>query len=191
GIYPTPVVGMIGLLEDERTCTTAGFKKPGDAVVLLGETREELGGSEYLAAIQKCLLGPAPRLDLERERAVQATCLEAIREGLVRSAHDCSEGGLAIALAECSLISGLGASLQLLESVRPDALLFGESQSRIIVSLKEKDLNRLREIAEKEGAPMQVIGEVGGSRLVVHPLIRLPVDELKSIWSSSLEKRMR
>ncbi|MBI4482108.1 MAG: phosphoribosylformylglycinamidine synthase subunit PurL [Acidobacteria bacterium] len=189
GIYPTPVVGMIGLLEDERTCTTAGFKKPGDAVVLLGETREELGGSEYLAAIQKCLLGPAPRLDLERERAVQATCLEAIREGLVRSAHDCSEGGLAIALAECSLISGLGASLQLLESVRPDALLFGESQSRIVISTGQPE--RVLEIAGRQGVPGRILGQVRDSVFEIRDFIRMDVSAMKEIWEDGLAKYFR
>ena len=193
-IYPTPTVAMVGLLPKVVRHVTPWFKSPGDIVVLLGRSREELGGSEYLKVIHGLAKGTPPWIDLRLERAVQHSCLKAIDKGILHSAHDLSEGGLGVALAECC-ISGpekpLGARVEPREMMRGDARLFGESQSRIIVSLKEKDLNRLREIAEKEGAPMQVIGEVGGSRLVVHPLIRLPVDELKSIWSSSLERRLR
>ncbi|TAJ91101.1 phosphoribosylformylglycinamidine synthase subunit PurL [bacterium] len=193
-IYPTPTVAMVGLLPKVERYVTPWFKSPGDLVVLLGRNREELGGSEYLKVVHGMVKGTPPWIDLKLERAVQQCCLKAIEKGILRSAHDMSEGGLGVALAECC-ISGpektLGVRVELREMMRGDARLFGESQSRIIVSVSEKDLSRLREIAAKEGAPMQVIGEVGGSRLVVHPLIRLPVDELKSIWSSSLEKRLR
>ncbi|MEK7783665.1 MAG: phosphoribosylformylglycinamidine synthase subunit PurL [Candidatus Binatota bacterium] len=192
-IYPTPTVAMVGLLPKVERFVTPWFKSPGDMVVLLGRNREELGGSEYLKVVHGMVKGTPPWIDLRLERAVQHSCLKAIEKGIIRSAHDMSEGGLGVALAECS-ISGpekaVGVRVELREMMRADARLFGESQSRIIVSLKGKDLSRLREIAAKEGAPMQVIGEVGGSHLVVHPLIRLAVDELKSIWSGSLERRL-
>ena len=193
-IYPTPTVAMVGLLPKLERYVTPWFKSPGDIVVLLGRNREELGGSEYLKVVHGMVRGTPPWIDLRLERAVQQCCLKAIEKGIIRSAHDMSEGGLAVALAECC-ISGpekpLGARVELREMMRGDARLFGESQSRIIVSLKEKELNRLREIAVREGAPMQVIGAVGGSQLAVQPLIRLPVDELKSIWSGSLERRLK
>ena len=119
--------------------------------------------------------------------------MRAIDKGVIRSAHDVSEGGLAVALAECCMVgpeSALGVKIELHEMMRVDALLFGESQSRIIVSVEEKSLNPLKEIAEKEGAPMQVIGVVGGSRFEIQPMVQLPVEELKAIWAGALEKQL-
>jgi phosphoribosylformylglycinamidine synthase len=193
-IYPTPTVGMVGLLPKVARHVTPWFKAPGDVVVLLGRNREELGGSEYLKVVHGMVKGTPPWIDLKLERAVQQSCLKAIDRGLLRSAHDISEGGLGVALAECCMAGPekpLGARVELREMMRADARLFGESQSRIIVSLKAKDLNRLREIAAREGAPLQVLGEVGGSHLAVHPLVRVAVDELKSAWSSGLERRLK
>ncbi len=193
-IYPTPTVAMVGLLPKVGRYVTPWFKSAGDLVVLLGITREELGGSEYLKVVHGLVRGTPPWIDLKLEQAVQRCCLKAIERGMIRSAHDVSEGGLAVALAECCVSGperGLGARIELREMMRGDALLFGESQSRIIVSIRERDLSRLTELAAREGVPVQVIGEVGGSRLVVQPLLQLPVEELKSIWSSSLERRLK
>jgi phosphoribosylformylglycinamidine synthase len=193
-IHPTPTVAMVGLLPEAKQYVTPWFKSSGDLVVLLGRTREEFGGSEYLKVVHGLVRGTPPWIDLKLERAVQECCLKAIEWGIVRSAHDVSEGGIAVALAECC-IGGperiFGARIELRKMMRADALLFCESQSCIIVSIKERDLNRLEEIAENEGAPLQVIGEVGGSRFMVQPFIQLPAEELKSIWSSGLEKRLQ
>lgn len=193
-IYPTPTVAMVGLLPKVERCVTPWFKSAGDLVVLLGRTREEFGGCEYLKVVHGLVRGTPPWIDLKLERAVQQCCLKAIEKGIVRSAHDVSEGGLAVALAECC-VSGperaLGVRIGLREMMRGDALLFCESQSRIIVSIKEKELGRLKEIATRGGVPMQVIGEVGGSRFVIQPLIQLPVEELKAIWAGGLERRLR
>jgi len=193
-IYPTPTVAMVGLLPKVERCVTPWFKSAGDQVVLLGRTREELGGSEYLKVVHGLVKGTPPWIDLRLERAVQKCCLKAIEKGIIRSAHDISEGGLAIALAECCVWAperALGVRIELHEMMRADALLFGESPSRIIVSIKERDLNRLRKIAAREGAPVQVIGEVSGTRFVVQPFINQSVEELKSLWSSSLERRLK
>ena len=193
-IYPTPTVAMVGILARVERHVTPWFKSDGDHVVLLGTTREEFGGSEYLKVFHGLVRGTPPWIDLKLERAVQQCCRKAVERGVVRSAHDVSEGGLAVALTECCVAGPgrpLGVRIELHEMMRADALLFGESQSRIIVSVKGKNLNRLKEIAEKEGAPMQVIGEVGGARFVVQPMIRLPVEELKAIWGSALERRLQ
>jgi len=193
-IYPTPTVAMVGILARVERHVTPWFKSDGDQVVLLGTSREELGGSEYLKVFHGLIRGTPPWIDLKLERAVQQCCRKAIERGVVRSAHDVSEGGLAVALTECCVAGPgrpLGVRIELHEMMRADALLFGESQSRIIVSVKGKDLNRLKDIAEKEEAPMQVIGEVGGARFVVQPMIRLPVEELKAIWGSALERRLQ
>ncbi len=193
-IYPTPTVAMVGLLSRVARHVTPWFKSAGDLVVLLGRTREELGGSEYLKLVHGLVKGTPPWIDLKLERAVQECCLKAIERGIIRSAHDVSDGGLAVALAECCVggpEKSLGARIELREMMRGDALLFGESQSRIVVSLKENDLNRLKDIVTKEGVPMQVIGEVSGSRLVIQPFVQLPVEEIRSIWAGGLERRLK
>ncbi|MFQ5851765.1 MAG: phosphoribosylformylglycinamidine synthase subunit PurL [Candidatus Binatia bacterium] len=193
-IYPTPTVAMVGLLANVERHVTPWFKSAGDLVVLLGCTREELGGTEYLKVVHGLVRGTPPWIDLKLERAVQRSCVKAVEKGILCSAHDVSEGGLAVALAECCVAGSgraLGVTIKLHEMMRGDALLFGESQSRIIVSVKEKDLHRLREISAKEGAPTQVIGEVGGAHFVVQPMIRLPVEELRAIWGSALERRLQ
>ncbi|HET8564594.1 MAG TPA: AIR synthase-related protein, partial [Candidatus Binatia bacterium] len=169
---------------------TPWFKSAGDIVVLLGRSREELGGSEYLKLVHGLVRGMPPWIDLKLEQAVQNCCLEAIDKGILRSAHDISDGGLAVALAECC-IGGpekpLGVRIEMREMIRGDALLFSESQSRIVVSVQEKDLGQLQEIAHKESVPMQVMGAVGGTRFIIQPLVQLPVEELRSVWSSGLE----
>ncbi len=187
GIYPTPIVAMVGLIEDYRLARNQWFKNEGDLIVLLGETREELGGSEYLRLFYEIERGAPPSLDLEREKAVQKTCLEAIHQNVLHSAHDCSEGGVAVALAECCLKDSggnIGASINLEALMRPDALLFGETQSRIIVSLDERNIQRLTGIAEDFGTPCKIIGHVGGDRLVIHPWIDVSLEEIEKEWSS-------
>jgi phosphoribosylformylglycinamidine synthase len=193
-IYPTPTIGMVGLLADVHRVVTPWFKSAGDLIVLFGRTREEFGGSEYLKLIHGMVKGTPPWTDLKLEQGVQNACIEAVERGIVRSAHDVSDGGLGIALAECCIAGPekpLGARIDTHEMVRGDALLFSESPARIIVSVHEDKLNELRQIAEKHELPMQVIGTVGGTRLTVKPLIQVGVDELKAIWSTALEKRLK
>jgi len=132
-VYPTPVIGMLGIIDEVEHITTQWFKDEGDLIILLGENKEELDGSEYLKVIYQKILG-SPEIDLGLEKGVQDTCLEGIRKGLIKSAHDCSEGGLAVALAECCVTGprSVGAAVDLKDEIRPDCLLFGESQSRIV-----------------------------------------------------------
>jgi phosphoribosylformylglycinamidine synthase len=152
---------------------TPWFKSAGDIIMLLGRTREELGGSEYLKQIHGMVKGTPPWIDLKLEQAVQNCCLEAIDQGLLRSAHDVSDGGLAVTLAECC-IGGpdkpMGVRIESHEMIRGDALLFSESQSRIVVSVKESDVTELEEIAARHNAPARVIG-TAGARFVVPLLI--------------------
>ena len=193
-IYPTPTVAMVGLLPKVERVVTPWFKSAGDIVVLLGRSREELGGSEYLKAVHGLVKGTPPWIDLRLELAIQTCCLEAIDREILRSAHDVSDGGLAVALAECC-ISGpeksLGVRVEMRELIRGDALLFSESQSRFVVSVQEKDLGQLQEMASKRNVPLQVLGTVGGTRFVIHPLLQLQVEELRSIWSSGLTGRLK
>jgi len=194
GIPPTPVVGMVGLIEDVGLHLTQWFKEEGDLVVLLGRSREEIGGSEYLDVIHGEVKGPVPWIDLKVEKALHAVCLAAAREGILRSAHDVAEGGLAIALAESSLSADngvmLGARVQLEAGLRPDAALFGESQSRMIVSLRRRHLNQLRELCRREQVPMLVLGEVGGSRLEIGEYVDLPLKHLYEIWKGALGRQV-
>jgi phosphoribosylformylglycinamidine synthase subunit PurL len=137
--------------------------------------------------------GTPPWIDFKLEQAIQNCCIDAIERGILRSAHDISDGGLAVALAECCMggpDKPLGVRIEMREMIRGDALLFSESQSRILVSLHEKDLGQLQEIASGQGVALQVIGAVGGSRLSIQPILQLPVDELRSIWSSALGDRL-
>jgi phosphoribosylformylglycinamidine synthase len=191
-IPPTPVIGMVGLLEDASQHVTQWFKSEGDAVVLLGRNREELGSSEYLAAIHHQVRGGVPWIDLEIERRLVRAVVEAAREGLLRSAHDVAEGGLAVALAECCITNDagplLGARIELEGGFRPDALLFGESQARMIVSVRRRHLTRLREIARREDVPIGVIGEVRGQRLEIGDLVGIDVATLRECWRSGLPR---
>ena len=196
-IFPTPIIGMVGLLEDIGHATTQWFKRAGDVILLLGETREELGGSEYLKVFHALETGRPPRLDLAREQAVQGACLEAIRAGLVSSAHDCAEGGLAVALAE-SCATGpegrLGATVELDGAMRPDALLFGESASRIVLSVRPGAVEAVRAIAHRHGAPCAVLGAVGGPDLVMRGqgvAVRVAVAALRERWWTGLERLLQ
>jgi len=192
-IPPTPTIAMVGLLPDVAQHTTQWFKSEGDVVVLLGRTREELGGSEYLASVRDTVRGTPPWIDLSVEMQVQRVCTQAIREGFVRSAHDCAEGGLAVALAE-ACISGpgepLGAEVEMEASIRPDAWLFGESQSRIVLSVRKKHVNRLRDLAREADVPCTVLGEVRGRRLRIGGLVDVSVADLRSAWADALAQQM-
>ena len=197
-IYPTPTIGMLGIIEDVTKVCTQYFKREEDIIILLGTSKEELGGSEYLKRIYSRVEGNAPDLDLSLEKAVRNTALEAIRKGLVSSAHDCSEGGLAAALAE-SCVSNpdrmIGAVIDnLIFDIRKDALLFGESQSRIILSCGEESVGKIRNIAGKNRAPIQIIGKTGGKDLRVlegkKKLIALPLEKLSKEWTESLRRQI-
>lgn len=191
-VYPTPVVGMIGLVEDLKQITTMWFKNEGDLIVLLGENRDELGASEYLKVIHQLVKGKTPELDLDREKRVQSACLDMIRSGLIKSAHDCSEGGMAVALAEsCFSSSRLwGAKIRLDGTIRTDALLFGESQSRIIVSVKPDDWTSIQKLASRHQIPFSLIGKVEGHNLTIGDWIDLPVSKLAEAYDSAIDRIM-
>jgi phosphoribosylformylglycinamidine synthase len=168
-VDPTPTVGMVGLIENPAHITTQPFKKAGDAIILLGEPGHELGGSHFVKVIHGLKAGIPPRLDYAKEKAVHSALLSLIRMGLVRSAHDCSEGGLAVAVAECC-IGGeelFGAEIDLTDfgSGRSDELLFNESQSRIVISIRRENATAALSLAQWQGVPARRIGFVGGDQL--------------------------
>jgi phosphoribosylformylglycinamidine synthase subunit PurL len=202
-IYPTPMLGMVGLINEADRAMTQWFRDEGDAIVLLGKTREDLGGSEYLKVLQHREQGSPPFLSLDIEKALQDFALKVIHEGLVQSAHDCSDGGLAVALAECC-VSGpraaQGAVVKLgLGSLRRDALLFGESQSRIILSTRPTAVESILSRAAEAGVPAAQIGTVGGGRLVIEVepgkvndgcRIALPIDQVLDRWAHAIEEQL-
>ena len=187
-IYPTPTVGMVGLVEDVAQVATLAFKQAGDTIVLIGATLDELGGSEYLKQCFALVAGRPPALDLELERDVQAVVCQAVRDGLLASAHDCSEGGLAVALAECCIAGGLGATVALDDGLPGAASLFSESQSRILVSLSEANVEKLIDRLIAANLPYSIIGEVGGRRLEVEAKLSLSLDEIAEPYNNSLEQ---
>jgi phosphoribosylformylglycinamidine synthase len=192
-IPPTPTIALVGLISDVTHHTTQWFKSEGDAIVLLGRTREELGGSEYLAVLHNTVRGTPPWIDLSVERNVQRVCRDAIRDGLVRSAHDVAEGGLAVALVECCITGpgvGWGAEIEMEGALRPDAWLFGESQSRVILSVRRRHLGRVRELAESLQVPFTMLGEVRARRLRIGELIDMDVADLRATWTNALPRRM-
>ena len=193
-IYPTPVLGVVGLLEDLSKAVSPGFKAEGEVVVLLGESREELGGSEYLKTIFGLEKGTPPGIKLDEEKKVQGFCLEAIFRELVRSAHDCSEGGLAVCLAECCFLGErkIGCVLEFEDDLRRDALLYGESQSRIVLTVREGDIEKLLSLAHQRNVKAAVIGRTLGDTLVIRhhgeAIINLPVAELEKTWKEALPR---
>ena len=202
-IYPTPVIGCLGLLDDVRANIGIGFQKAGDIIVLLGASEPlsdaaSLAGSEYLELMHGSVAG-CPTLEIEAEAALQRACRRLATEGVVSSAHDCSEGGLAVTLAESSIAGGLGMECgndtalgsKLTESgSRWDAVLFGEAQSRIVVSLDPERLDTLESLCAQEGVEWVVLGRVTESRFAIGSLIDLQVSEIESTWSNALQKRL-
>ncbi len=204
GILPTPVIGMIGLVEDVRRVVQPGFKQAGDVIALLGATADDLSISEYAATIdglsteQMITSGLVPVLDLEVECAVQKVCLEAAETGLLASAHDCSDGGLAVALSECCFSSlnreAIGAEVSLSDTLAPPSALFSESPSRIILSFPASAAGDIERLAARANCPFAVIGQVGGDslriRLGEEEVIAAEVNELEKVWRGSLAKKL-
>jgi phosphoribosylformylglycinamidine synthase len=193
-VYPTPVVGMLGLVTDLAHVTTADFKANGDVIVLLGRLGGHVGGSEYLSMHHGIVGGDAPSLDIAYEISVQQACLRAIRTGIIKSAHDCSEGGLAMAITESCITGGQrvrGARITLPASdMRPDFVLFGEDQSRIVVSTSESDVGRLMDICFEAGVDASRIGHVGGSRLEIGGLMSIECSRLARQHMDLISKTM-
>ncbi len=185
-IYPTPIIGMVGILDDVDQATTHSFKDEGDRILLLGETREELGGSEYLNSIHGLEAGRVPELDLELEKRVQETCLEAIKKGIIKSAHDCSDGGLAVNLAESCISGSLGVRVDIQSNLTPAALLFSESQSRIVITVESKDLSMIERLAEEKGVQLTELGEVTGEKFIINDLLNIEVKEMKKRWQEGI-----
>jgi phosphoribosylformylglycinamidine synthase len=198
-IYPTPVIGIVGLLEHADLVVGTCFRESGDAIILLGEGHGELGGSEYLRLVYDQIRGAAPVLDLDVERRLQALLVALAGERLVRSASDCSDGGLAAALAECCFAgSGLGADVSLggtavtgRRDLDEAAALFGESASRVLVSVTPDEVTAVLARAAAAAVPARVIGQTGGNRLRIAVAGRVAVDvaieDAERVWSKAID----
>jgi phosphoribosylformylglycinamidine synthase len=200
-IYPTPVLGVVGLLEDATRTMTRTFKRAGARVLLLGDNGGELGGSEYLACLHGRVAGAPPRLDVSRELALQSVVIRLISERLIDSAHDCAEGGLAIALAECCFdADGLGVTVNTAAvgdvpaALAVNATLFGESASRVVVSTDDARMAALAATASAMKVPVTVLGDTGGDRIRIavdgRTAIDVAVATAEDAWATSIERRM-
>ena len=192
-VDPTPTIGMVGLIDEERHITTQWFKNAGDVVILAGQAGNELGGSQFLKICHGRKQAPPPRVDLELEIKVQNAVRDLIREGLVKSAHDCSEGGLAVALTECCLNpSGfLGVDVDLNFSDTATEILFNESQSRIVISVAANDAEKMMSILRERGVPSEQLGKVGGDELRVRiseKTFRWPIVDLYDDWFNAIRR---
>ena len=199
-IHPTPVLGVVGVIEDAARVLGRVFRNPGSVVVLLGEGGTDLGGSEYLKVVHGLVRGRPPSLDLGRERALQRLLIEAAADSLLESAHDCAEGGLAVTLAECCFDSGgIGAEVAVLGQTidgRPDlslvATLFGESASRVVVSVAEQQADKVMTRAAQAGVPATILGRTGGARVHVSvdgtAVIDMPVAAAEQIWTTGFSR---
>ncbi len=203
-IHPSPLIGMVGVLQNVEQSMEMRFRDVGDLVLLVGDCKDELGGSEYLFVEHGLEEGAPPQLDLGRELNIHRFTLASIRRGLLKSAHDVSDGGLAVAIAESCIAGGIGASIELPDSVesasntRLDAILFGETQSRVVLSCARENLPKLQEMARIAGVPLSFLGTVGGEKLSVADnriealthLFDFPVQELSSAFRGAIGRLM-
>ena len=188
-VYPTPIIGMVGLLDKLEYATDQFFKDEGDLILLLGKTKPELGGSQYLESIHSLVKGKIPELNLEKEKKIQETCLNLIKADIVKSAHDCSDGGLAVTLFESSVANLKGADIKIDTELRVEELLFSESQSRIVISLAREDKDRAEEIIGDD-LEFQIIGEVKGERLKINNQINIEIEEMKTKWEEAIPSKL-
>jgi phosphoribosylformylglycinamidine synthase len=204
GIYPTPVLGVVGILEDVHKTPKMHFSAPGRTIVLLraGEAGDitdaqtEFGSSEYAKEVLAALWGYPPQLDLEQEAALQKAVIELIQEGLVESVHDCADGGVAVALTEKAMPKGVGARVNLASgSLFAEFALFGEDASRILISCDPGQVARIKHVAEKFGVSAEIIGETVPEKLEISldgkVVIAAAVSDLSVAYENALESALR
>ena len=192
-VYPTPVIGMVGILEDVSKSMDMSFKNPGDIIVAIGAINGELGGSEFLKQCHGIIEGPIPEIDLEVESSLHKICLELISKDMINSAHDISDGGLAVNIAEslCSSKENLGADISIDRKLRADQILFGESQGVIIVSLDPKNLHEIAILAQKYDIYTQTLGTVTDTGILkINDLVDLGRDDISEAYFESLANIM-
>lgn len=192
-VFPTPTIGMVGLIEDISKMMTSYFKNENDDIYVIGKDLHEIGGSEYLSRIHKTVKGDTPQLSLSNEKNLHEFVLKAVNTGLIKSAHDISDGGLAVALAECCIMGNrkfLGCEIFISTVARKDFVLFSESQSRIIISAGIENKHKILDLAEKNDLYIESIGKTGGSMLRINNFIELEIDNIKDSYYNSIHKLM-
>jgi phosphoribosylformylglycinamidine synthase subunit PurL len=188
-IFPTPTIGMLGIIDDLTKTVGNAITKDGEIVAMMGWQREELGGSEYLHTVKKRITGDAPMIDIDQEVRLQRATLQAIRTGLLTAAHDCSEGGLGIACAEMTFRNGIGMNIELPWD-HYVGHLFGEAQSRIVVTLPESSLQDLHDLCAEADVPLTVLGRTGGDRFIVKDLADEAVADLRTVYEDAIPSIM-
>ena len=192
-VYPTPTIGMVGLIEGLEKVTTSFFKNNGNLIYILGEDFEELGGSEYLKLIHNKVVGDSPRLDLIVEKKLHDSLLQLIEKKIILSAHDVSEGGIICALAECCIVNEenpMGAEVIIPIKTREDFSLFSESQSRIIVSLNQNNKNEFEKFLKDKKQPFTFLGKTGGNQLKINGKINVSLDKLVDLYFNTISRIM-
>ncbi len=187
-IWPTPVIGMLGLLDDYRLRVPSSFPRPGLAIYIVGETFAELGGSEFAESVLGVVAGKPPALDLSKERALHRFLAAAARGTVTASAHDCGDGGLVIALLEAAIGGGHGFAVALAGDLPSHVALFSESASRAVLSVDPADEDALVGLAAEHGVPIARLGETGGPRALVEGLLDVPVAELRDAWENAIPR---
>jgi len=188
-IYPTPVIGMIGVIDDYARKLGAGLRTEGDFVLLIGSSHNDLGGSEYLKVEHGYVAGRPPALDLMREQAVNRLVLAAAQSGHLHSAHDCADGGMLVALAECCLLGGIGVRCPAVRPEPPlrlDAAFFGESPSRYIISVPSRAMPELQSLARRHHVELSLLGLAGGDFLEFEGQLKLSLSELREAWEAMI-----
>jgi len=207
GIWPTPVIGVVGILDDVHRATQSHFREAGRAILLLRasepgdatDVEQEFGSSEYAKEVLGTIWGFPPALEIEREHALQRAIVKLIRDGLIESAHDCSDGGLAVTLAESSFGTGIGADIGAAVNLTSNglplaAVLFGEDASRIVISCDEKNTKTIQNTALEYGVAADLLGHTATEQFSItvdgQPVVTAKVSELKAIWESALDRAL-
>lgn len=187
-VFPTPTIGMLGVIDNKEHRMSLNFKAEGHSIYLVGKSRNDISSSEYVYSYHGVKLSPAPYMDLEEEHAVQDAIRALITEGIIASAHDCADGGLFVTLLESAMVNGIGFSIESDVEIRTDAFLFGEAQSRVVVSVTAEKEEALAELLAAAGVEFSLLGETGGKDVLIDDHNFGSVAELKNLYDTALEK---
>jgi phosphoribosylformylglycinamidine synthase subunit PurL len=190
-VFPTPTIGMLGVIDNKEHRMSLNFKAEGHSIYLVGKSRNDINSSEYVYSYHGVKLSPAPYMDLEEEHAVQDAVRALITEGIIASAHDCADGGLFVTLLESAMVNGIGFSIETDVEIRTDAFLFGEAQSRVVVSVTPEKEEALAELLAASGVEFSLLGETGGKDVLIDDHNFGTVAELKNLYDTALEKYLR
>jgi phosphoribosylformylglycinamidine synthase len=185
-VFPTPTIGMLGIVPSKKNTMTLNFKNEGDSIILVGNCRNDISSSEYLYSFVGVKNSPAPYFDLDEEFTMQNAMKEAIKSGMLKSAHDCSDGGLFVTLMESAVSGNVGFEIKSYDKVRKDAFLFGESQSRVVITCNKGEEQKVIDLLEKNGSKGNVIGTVKGNALIVDGENFGSVNDFSDLYNNSL-----